>query len=563
MQKTQPMATTPKELAMPSADLPLPTDVAIIPTPVPSKPAAKGPAQKVLQEPTGAPAVALGTFLGATSSHTRDLLNATTAGSKQAEVGAKAALAQGAAQAGSVTTAGNIDAAKNANQTDLLNAWSGSALDPSSDMSHAYQLQAEAQHVKDALRPQIETEDQVAAWDDPLRWAVNQFTLPKLKQAYNAANAQERDATMRIAQKQTTIEAQQRIEPALLVDKIKQKAAFDAEVAAQQAVQVAASARQQAAHVTAQSVMQQMTMAKTSLDAQMEVARLFMQRQQMDGVAREDSAVQGVLDGVNTKLIASGARQYTLPEFKMLSPQQRSYLVDNARSLTSYGGDPGDSLRYLNGVQALPKLSTTNPAVFSFLGKQLHSPEFNAKIGEMQKEPGFQKLPLPEQQSQAYTAVAADQVKELADKKGVNSLLSANNPYKFKPENALLVPELAGNTFVLGMKASLTANPNVSVSDHQLLDMFVGKSMADPSKIPALSKELSALYQTGFQKQFIEGGASMVGYSVPESYTIQSQKSFIGSPAMTLNTWKPADLETYAMRQIATRKVPVAFSFGP
>ena len=163
----------------------------------------------------------LSTLNGQQAAAMAALQAAVSGGTNALEAVAEGEKKLGASKATSIDVAGQIDVARAMQQSAIRDVFHASVIDPDSKIVSAQRQRDEAQQMMNDLRGKINEESQVAIWDDPLRWVVNQFTLPKLGAAYNAAHAKDKEMVRQIADTQARVGAQMQIDAAPVLDQIK------------------------------------------------------------------------------------------------------------------------------------------------------------------------------------------------------------------------------------------------------------------------------------------------------------------------------------------------------
>lgn len=484
-------------------------------------------------------------------------LNAAMLGASNYGVAASEAILQaGAAKAGSIQAQGEIDTAQQLQKVAIRDTFNSSISSPDSQIVDAQRAREEAQRVKDQLRTQIDAEDQVQPWTDPLRWVVNQFTLPNLKRAYNAANAVDRDMTQRITTLQAQTAAQMQIDTAPVVDQLRQKAALDAQAATFESLIASNKAMQESKTILAQGVMQKMRTAGDEFQGNVELARLFAQSTSLSAqeaaISRENAALKPTVDAINLKRATVGLAPYTIEEVKMLDTKTRSELTANAKILGSYGQNPGESYAWLNEQGALNNIAQTNPTVFNFLRAQIGSSDFQTTLQEVGMNPKFANLSPDEKRAEAFRALALKQQEAIGKGNNSNNQLADSNPYKLKLLNTTMYPELKDNVFVSVAADAAALSPTKQVTDKDMMLSLLAKAEADPTKVPALAKQFSEFYRVGSQQQWEKSGAKVMGYPAPLGYGISGVMTNVTGKAV--QTWTPAEVEHWIVTNMAARK---------
>lgn len=460
----------------------------------------------------------------------------------------------GPSKSAAITASGQIDVAKTMQQTAIRDVFHASIVDPDSKIVDAQRQRDEAQNTMDSLRAKINEEDQVMPWDDPLRWVVNQFTLPTMKLAFNAAHGKEREMVRRISDTQARVSAQLQIDSAPVLDQLKAKAAAEANTAMiESSIQVArAQGAQQS--IIAQGIMQKMNIGQQGFSNNMEVARLFAQSYSIGEGDRQDSAMLPSLQATNVKRAAAGLQPYTMPEFKQLSTAEKTRLTTNAKVASSFGTDAGDSYTWLQENGALNTIAEKNPTVYNFYAGLIGSPEYKKAEAAVSANPKFMNLGPDEKRAATLTLLQQTQTTEIGNKihNNSNNNLPDSNPYKFKPLNAITYPELKDNIFT-SIAADVSANtPGGKVDDKAMMLRLLAKAEAEPKMAAAYAKQFSDYYRIGTKLQWERSGAKVIGYPPPVGYGISGVLTEV--TGIATQTWTPSAVEHWLIKNMQERR---------
>ena len=469
------------------------------------------------------------------------MIGKATATSDQA---AQAEIDAGKAASDAITAKGNQVASNAQRKIDALQFFDAT-MSPDGAMIKARQAHERAVSTMDALRPQIEAENNITIFDDPLRWLINQFTLPQLKGAYNDANKLRDTKEREIASRQALVASQQAIDTGVTADQVRATATAEAAAKSFEAVKEAAKLHMQSQSQVAQMIMQRAHLASSDLNAWQTHVRLFADTYAITEAKKADEALRPTLDSINVQRSAVGLAPYSVAEFKMLRPEERADAVRRSKLPPGVlGGDPGDTLRFVQNNNALNTLMEKNPTVAKMLGSQLASKEFKTLLDQKKStDPRFMALPVEEQYSKVLEELSTSQLQEVR-KIGHYDRLDPNNPYALKIGSAAQYSELKDNMFMPVVNDELKRGGYMaSVRPEALEQTAVAKAMEDPSKIPEISKQLSEFYRTAQTQQWIRSGAAVVGYARPMEWKT-STMTVGGKP---VDQWNPANIEQWLL----------------
>jgi hypothetical protein len=459
-----------------------------------------------------------------------------------------ATLEAGTAEAAQLRAMGDIEVAK-LQKAEGLHALMQAGFDGQDAFTAAQKRRAEARYTMDTLKPKIDEENNVMIWDDPLRWAINQFTLPVLKQTYNAANQTEFSQAQYI-QKSQALEANQlALDPGYTVEQLKMKFATAAQVKVLEAAKQAAIVRDQGLHSIASNYMQQAALSNSSQNAHEAWLRAWDENQRVSGLKEEDIAVRELLGPVNFQRDSLKLPRYNVAEFKRLRPNQQEDLIQRSKYPHSmYGNSLGDTLQFLDSQGALSDLSQTQPALHKMLSEQLARPELQDKLQELRKDTKFNTLPQAAQQGAALDAMVEADLQE-ARKKGYDRL-KASSPLAFNIGTAVQYKELANNPFMKDAAVLLAAKRfGERVTDREMILTAVGKVQATKQDLPKIAKELSDYYRTGQQVQWATNGGAVSGIPRPQEYFSEEMMN----DGKRVNLWNLPEVEHWLMKRAVVR----------
>ena len=257
---------------------------------------------KELTTPTGGPADLLSNF-NARDAQLQGMLTAVTGKEASAARAAGDAAKRGGEASGQAVLAeGETAALTRDNASKIAAAFNVRTDDPDNLILAARTKIEQLKQSKDALRQRIDEEVQVNAWDDPLRWAINKFTLPSLVDAHNAVNAQQNSETQYIDKLQAQVSLQQNIDLPAVGAQIRQAAAARASAEIQKGIESSERLLSQSKGIEANGIMQSMHNNKTRLDAGIQIQRLFVDTKMMSQTDSEMAALAVPLQNYNIKM---------------------------------------------------------------------------------------------------------------------------------------------------------------------------------------------------------------------------------------------------------------------
>lgn len=478
-----------------------------------------------------------------------------TADSRNQQATAYTRYGEAAATAGEAK--GAIEVASLLHKANIANIVNADVQNPNNAIVAAQKVRSEAQYKMDTLRPIIETEDAVQIWDDPLRWVANQFTLPKLKQEYNAAFRADSAMVKRIAETTQLADSINKISPAMVAADIQKHAAASAEAARFEALAKAADSHAAASSVLAQSLLQESVANEHSIEKRFQWARLyqdqlnFKRTQDADRRGKaEDARLQDGLDAINTKLAAWKMPALDVAQLKLQGPEFVRDVMNWAQ-YGEYGKGPGDTLLNISKFATPAKVAESDGVLTEFLTKLSTNKEFQQLAASKQMDQKFQSLPADVKHATLLQELFQKQQAELVTTNGDNSRLVDSNPYKLRHLQTAYMDELKGNQFVkvMGETAALSSDKK-TVDDKQILLAALGKVEAEPASRPIVAKELAEYYTKAADLQWRKGGAMMTGYPRPVKYGVTDP---FGDGKTPLNMYSALEIEAWMSRQMAKK----------
>jgi hypothetical protein len=453
----------------------------------------------------------------------------------------------GNANAKSIKTQGEIDATKAEGRTDISQFFHATTA-PDSVFADQEAKRQGATRTMDSLRPRIMEESAINVWDDPLRWLVNQFTLPALTSSYNAANMQYNSSTKKIAESQALARAQEGLDLTITGQMLREKATADAQQKQFESVRDAAILNRASSHQVAQILMQQSALAGHELEAWQRMVQLYTMTQTDAMADKDEKAMAPALASINTKRKAAGLPEMSWAEFKMRGAAEKTYLLNNAAIPYAFGGNPGDAYLYLTNTGGLNTIGNINPNVSQTLGRQLQSTDFRNHMAQMAgKDPKFASLSSDEQYAKALEDWNNQERTTFVAKNQYNKL-DPNSPYALKIGNVVQYKELEGNQFTKIVDEQLKRqNYQGAVKSEVIEQAALAKVIADPSQRQQVAKDLADFWRTAQEQQWAKSGASQLGYQRPTSYGTTTMTTG-GKP---VNQWNPVEIEHWLMTAVS------------
>ena len=493
--------------------------------------------------PSGAPASALGQFMG-TNANLEGLLKAATDGAATAAASSGlAAEREGAGAATAALARGEIQARSIENKRAIT-----ASLGTDQIIQDALVQRELATKEKDAAGAQLLEASQVAVWDDPLKWIANQLEMPKVVARHNAANMAAREATQRIDSATREAAALQNVSLPDVADQYRLQAAGEAAQAAFNGQQVAARALAESQNIRANGIMQLMASNRTKLEAQMQVQRMFHETEMASRADKEIAALAPALNRYNLKMRAMGQPGYSPEEFKFLSPQKKADIIEYGNNVTkdgtpyAFGDDPGNAYMQIVQRGGAPTIGQSAPQVFRLLVEQTRSKEANAVRQQLlQQNPKFKAAGSQEQDAMVLTALAQKQATDVDGKKYIgHNQLDDTNPYKLKLGNAAANPLLENNIFAKEVRQRIATQPLAPLKAEDLYEVLVAKAKVNPAQTQLLAQQFSEFFKEGTEGQWITSGAAQVAYPRPLSYKIAG----VGEPDATrgIDTYSPTEI---------------------
>lgn len=504
------------------------------------------------------------------------IVSAIALNSKYTDSAATNLMAEASATEKSANTQAEIDAQRQEQQNHqaMLFGISGDDVTKNRVLA-AHAKRQQAQDVMDQLQPKIDAEDAIMPWDDPLRWVVNQFTLPALKSTYNAAHHVDTEMTRRIANDEATVQAQQLLDTAPVADMLRQKGAATGAAASFGLQAQANQLRAQSASVLAQGAMQALAVGTQDMQSHLQVVKLLQEVTTTNAYTSQMTAAtekerKALVDEAptlakwNMKLQALGKTAMDAGAYHALPAKEKADIT-NRVGYASFGSDVADSYELIHSLGAAQSLQDVNPPVYKFYNDVISSKAFNDEkalvqgdvMGAAQK---YAKLDLVGQQAMVLERMQDKWLKETQGQANMDKLqgdligpaLTAKNPYILDKNAASLYPELKDNIFNQTVIARKLTDSRYNAKDSDLLMEAIGRATANPAKIPELATQLSDYYRTATAKQY-SLGAAQAGLPRPRGYAVGVQGNYVdqtGTPR-ALQMYNAPEIENFLMQQRA------------
>lgn len=431
----------------------------------------------------------------------------------------------------------------------------------------------EAQNIKDALLPQIQADAAVTPWDDPLKWIVTQFTAPKTLQAYALADQQDKDMTQRITAVQRDTQLQQAIDLAPTADLV-QGIAQDKSIIARakgvfDAAQVELDAKSKLVQQYALEIGGNQALFNNWGDfvrTTLSIQATDRQTAAMDRAERRENAADAKLAkqeaedeeirvGIEGKMLLMGQPGYSRAQFRQLSPQVRSTLMEFSRTPV-IGDNLGQAVAVLGDMNAFSTFAAVAPAAVKFLSKTTQSAAWLTNKLKFDQDANFAKLPEEKKKVALFTATEKTWSAEDA-KQPINSLRSEGNPTKLDFATVTQWTELEKNIFAKSVRDLQMKNPEKIWTEKDMLEMFQGQisqiSPDAPQEIAKTAAAFSEFYKAGMQAQFKHQRLKLFGMEPVKTYgisTINSPVGYVDPQGINraVNVFNPVEVEHYAMQ---------------
>lgn len=490
-------------------------------------------------------------------------LNDTLGSQKSAVTDAElAAKASGNAEAAKLNAAGEVAISK----TDAKNAaMTFFRSDPGNDEFIAAQRVRDRAHTTmDALRPRIDEEDAISIFDDPLRWAINQFTLPTLKNQYNLAARTDKSAVARMQTNFELTQAMNTVNPGVSAELIRTAVVAESLSAQAKAVEEAAKIRSTGAAHTASILMSQAALQQHEMTQWDRQAAAFAVTQSTRDAKTADVPQQKVVDRYNIVASTLGLPPKDIGDLKVMNAKQKAEM-ERVSSLPpgKYGANPGDAFSLLVDTGALSYIQENQPMLAKTLQAMVTSPSVTAALQVAKNNPKLAALSYNDQQAVVLEQVYGEEWAKLhkpkapADKELQLTFdkLDPESPHKLKIASAVQYPALAKNMWTAEVRKVMeTKKFSEDVTMKDMENVLLAKSLENPGSATEYAKAFTEYYRTAQLNQWVSSGADKLG--VPRPDTITSRTMLInGKPVDQWNTVAVEHWLTVNMREQAHNDV--------
>jgi hypothetical protein len=456
-----------------------------------------------------------GATLNALSGHVLEMMRAIVGDSTKAASNASDALASKTAGLQTSLTA-KTDAAnaEEENKRKLLNTASADMFDPTSAIARAQQDALMAGEVRSKLEGEIQQLQSVNPLEDPLGWFVSQIKLNAVGKKWDVATQTEQNAHRTVSSIQQRVEAQTKIQPALVAGMRVRALQGEQQVAV-------AEAELQKSEVESRLRQEQMGLLRTELligsdkfSRELQLRRMQQDEDQFQAAKAEKLGQKANLTRSNS-LIAMYGGQPLLNENdrRAYGPEGEDRLAKASRLGGTMGATPGEvvaNMQIFGDLGAVRKQRPELATVISVLqeaGKKnvdealrnLASPEA-AAVNKMS----------PTQRLEWGVNKQWEKWREEAGKKSMDQL-SPDNPFKLNMEAAATAPALAGNKFAQYVTERMKAGGKAP-DEKELFGAAIAMLEADPPAPQQLvMQHLSEFFQRGVRHQTQLFGWDMMG----------------------------------------------------
>lgn len=489
----------------------------------------------------------------------------------QSELEAKAGTAAGAAsQASAEANARGTVAQATAAGMDRDQRVNVAALMGIGELDALTVQRAQADAAKDDLRQRIVEESNVQVWDDPLRWVVNKFTLPVLKNTYNNVNRTSLEASQRINERLQQAQVRQNVDLAPTGDLIRQ---HGAEVAAAQALAGIAANQEllgKAAHVRTQALMQSLAVSQSTADMTLRALNMQAQTLAISQGERDAKALLPVLTAANEKRKSAGLREIPEAEFKLYTNGQKTELLQWA-SVPGYGATPGQAAEWIFNSGATATLPTANPAVTRQLSDMMALPDFKKKMdARIGANPKFAAEPIGTRIGTIVDEIAAEQTAAAVNASkaggGGNNGLDVNNRYRLQIATAALNPRFANNVLAKDLLTEITANPAAPKTEADVLRIFKAQSIANqgkPQMLEKLTQDAAQFFREGMLTQYGASGMAVLGWKHPGDMGYSLSGVDPSSSPRMIQAFNPTDWAHLQVQTVRQKQGSVFASENP
>lgn len=490
----------------------------------------------------------------------QQMWTAIDSGAATAEQGSQAALAKGNAMATVYKEKGAIEAEQERTRGEIQAVTPGAGHGPDSryvrDMIAVEQLR----NKQESLRKEIDAQDQVTIFDDPLQWMINQVYLPKQKMAYNSTVMEAQQRLAHAKETQDAIHAQTLVDMHSVEANIKSRASAEAAAAQAEAAMQSINYMQksQAEVIAGLHTQLSVTGATYSQTAALasKLADTYRFNSSDAAQSKQDQATNETLKVLNFQRQAYGLTPITIDVFKQLAPGRRSELMEQALKPTF--SSPGDAFQWMSKEGALNTVGNTKPVLAAFMAQEKGSLE--QKRAEEQYRASLTPSRLaaitPEEvTAHAWDQRVADDMKKIAAAHYDTHNLPEGHWYKVNVTSAAAtMPALKDNliTGIVNEQAKLV--PGGKVNDKIIAQNVVAKASAamldgHPEKIAEIAAAYREFYTTAQKTQWARGPADL-GYPRPDRYVVNE----LGGPAK-VDVWSQSQIEAWLVANVKDFKM--------
>lgn len=421
--------------------------------------------------------------------------------------------------------------------------------DPNSRYIELQRQRMEAIKVKDSLRDRINTEDAVQIYEDPLRWVVNQFTLPSLKMTYNAAVNKEHAASDEMARTNQLALTRQTLDLGHPLDEINKTLAAKNMATTAAAATASAESTLKGAQLAASSYMQQLAAAQGQQSAKVAEMNMIIRATEQSLTEKSNLAMQPAVDAENFRRLAIGSPTINEAMLNGMSKEDKADLAKRAAlPKEQYAASPGKTFLWLHSVGA-DLTQPQNRALAETYDRQLWSPAFNKELANQRDtDPTFMHKTYEQQIAFVLDKIALQESHKLRAE-GSYDKLEPTSPYKLILGNAIFLPELKNNMFTAEIQAVLDKKRVGDSLTPAEIEGIATAKMLSGTPIAEITRDMSALYRTLAKEQWAQSGAAKAGWERPGAWkTTTAQVN-----GKQIDQYKEADIEHWLMQQAVRR----------
>lgn len=451
--------------------------------------------------------------LNTLSGQMMEMMRALVGETQQAAEAGKAALASkvsGTLGAKAATT--DAANAQEAQQRSLLNAASGDMLNPDSMIAKAQAEAVAAAQRSSMLESEIAKLQGMNPLEDPVGWFIGQVKLNGIGKQWDVAKQTEQRANNTISSIQSRVDAQSKIQPALVADM--RVRALDAEKTAMLADATLAGIEleDKTRRTKMQTITAQLSIGGDAFQRSIGMSRLAKEMEE-DAMRRAERAGSTLeLTRKNDVLTAYGLPKLNNEkDFVGFNAEARDRISKAAVTGGGMGSSPGEVAANMRLFGNMGELRKSNPVMAAAITSL-------QQAGDAQVAAAMRAVATPDSARLAKMSPTQQlewgidkQWAEWRAEAGKKSMdqLKGENPFKLNAEAAAAAPELAGNGFAKYVRDRMKAGGKVP-DEKELITAAMGFANATPPMPQEMVvRQLHEFFTKGMQHQ-----ATLYGWGV-------------------------------------------------